>query len=308
MERRTLGPSGLQLSVIGLGCNNFGMRIDEAASTAVVQAALDAGITHFDTAEMYGGGKSEEFLGAALGARRDDVVIATKFSPRPKDQPYTPGILAARINEAVEGSLRRLGTDHIDLYYQHYPDAAAPVEEALEVLDALVQAGKVLHLASSNVSAEQIHEAAKTSDARGLASFTGTQIHWSLLAREVEASVVPAATDVGLGVVPYFPLASGLLTGKYKRGEPFPEDSRMVAFGEQFAKRVATDENFAKVDAYAAFAREHGHPITELATGWLLAQPSVTSVITGATKPEQVVSNVRRWTLTTAEAAEVANL
>jgi aryl-alcohol dehydrogenase-like predicted oxidoreductase len=308
VEQRTLGASGLQLSAIGLGCNNFGMRIDAAATAAVVQAALDAGITHFDTAEMYGGGKSEEFLGAALGSRRDEVVIATKFSPRPKDQPFTPGVLAARINEAVEGSLRRLGTDRIDLYYQHYPDAEGPVDEALETLDALVAAGKVVHLASSNVSAEQIQAAAKASEARGLASFTGTQIHWSLLARDVEPSVVPAATDTGLGVVPYFPLASGLLTGKYKRGEPFPEDSRMVAFGEQFAKRVATDENFTKVEAYEAFAADHGHTITELAVGWLLAQPAVTSVITGATKPEQVATNTRPWTLTAAEAAAVAKL
>jgi aryl-alcohol dehydrogenase-like predicted oxidoreductase len=245
-----------------------------------------------------------ESLAAALGARRDDVVIATKFSPRPKDQPYTPGVLAARINEALEGSLRRLGTDHVDLYYQHYPDAEAPVEEALETLTALVQAGKVVHLASSNVSGEQIQEAAKTSEARSLAAFTGTQILWSLLERGVEASVVPAASDTGLGVVPFFPLASGMLTGKYRRGEPFPEDSRMVAFGEKFAARVATDDNFTKVEAYAAFAAEHGHTITELAIGWLLAQPSVTSVITGATKPEQVASNVRPWILTAAEAAE----
>ncbi len=308
MEHRTLGATGPQLSVIGLGCNNFGMRIDEAATAAVVQAALDTGVTHFDTAEMYGGGKSEEFLGAALGNRRDEVVIATKFSPRPKEQPYAPGVLAARINEAVEGSLRRLGTDRIDLYYQHYPDAEAPAEEALEALTALVRAGKVVHLASSNVNAEQIHEATKTSEARSLAAFTGTQIHWNLLTRDVEASVVPAATDAGLGVVPFFPLASGLLTGKYRRGEPFPEDSRMVAFGEKFASRIATDENFAKVDAYAAFAAERGHPVTELATGWLLAQPSVTSVITGATKPEQVASNVRLWTLTAEEVTAVANL
>jgi aryl-alcohol dehydrogenase-like predicted oxidoreductase len=308
MEQRTLGRNGPQLSVIGLGCNNFGMRIDEAASAAVVHAALDAGITHFDTAEMYGNGKSEEFLGAALGPRRDDVVISTKFSPRPKDEAYAPGVLTARINEAVEASLRRLGTDRIDLYYQHYPDADGPVDEALETLTALLEAGKVLHVASSNVSAEQIHDAAKTADARNLAPFTGTQIHWSLLARDVEASVVPAASDVGVGVVPYFPLASGLLTGKYRRGEPFPEDSRMVAFGERFAQRFATDENFAKVDAYAAFAEGHGHPVTELATGWLLAQPSVTSVITGATKPEQVASNVQVWTLTAEEAAAVAAL
>src|SRR4051794_23407292 len=155
MEHRTLGSSGPKLSVVGLGCNNFGMRIDEAASAAVVHAALDAGITHFDTAEMYGGGKSEEFLGAALGSRRGEAVIATKYLPRPKDEAYTPGILATRIREAAERSLRRLGTDHIDLYYQHYPDADAPIDEALEALTDLVQSGKVLHIASSNVTAEQ---------------------------------------------------------------------------------------------------------------------------------------------------------
>ncbi|MCU1503662.1 MAG: aldo/keto reductase [Ilumatobacteraceae bacterium] len=308
MELRTLGSGGPQLSVMGLGCNNFGMRIDAATTAAVVGAALDAGITHFDTAEMYGGGKSEEFLGAALGTRRDEVVIATKFSPRPKDQPYAPGMLAARIDEAVEGSLRRLGTDRIDLYYQHYPDADAPVDEALEALTALVEAGKVLHIASSNVDAEQIHAAASASSSKDLAPYVGTQIHWSLLVRDVETTVVPAAAEIGLGVVPYFPLASGLLTGKYKRGEPFPDDSRMAAFGEQFAKRVATDENFSKVAAYAAFAAARGHSVTELATGWLLAQPSVTSVITGATKPEQVTSNVRTWTLTPEEVAEVAGI
>ena len=306
MEQRTLGTGGPTLSVVGLGCNNFGMRIDEAGTRAVVDAALEAGITHFDTAEMYGAGKSEEFLGAALGARRDDVVIATKFSPRPKDQPYTPGVLTARINEAVDASLRRLGTDRIDLYYQHYPDPDAPVDEALAAMTELVRVGKVVHLANSNVSAEQISGAASVSAMQGLAAFVGTQIEWSLLARDVEAAVVPAAAGAGLGIVPFFPLASGLLTGKYRRGEPFPDDTRMAAFGEKFASRVATDVNFTKVDAYVAFAAEHGHSVTELAIGWLLAQPSVTSVITGATKPEQVASNVRRWALSSAEAAEVA--
>ena len=162
MDHRQLGTSGPQLSVVGLGCNNFGMRLDAERSAAVVHAALDAGITHFDTAEMYGGGKSEEFLGAALGSRRDEVVIATKYLPRPKDEPYTAGILAKRIQEAAEGSLRRLGTDHIDVYYQHYPDADAPIDEALETLDQLVKAGKVLHIASSNSSAAQISEAMST--------------------------------------------------------------------------------------------------------------------------------------------------
>jgi aryl-alcohol dehydrogenase-like predicted oxidoreductase len=306
METRTLGATGPQLSIVGLGCNNFGMRIDVAASAAVVHGALDAGITHFDTAEMYGGGKSEEFLGAALGARRDDVVIATKYLPRPKDEPYTPGILAARIREAAEGSLRRLGTDHIDLYYQHYPDADAPIDEALEALDELVKAGKVLHIASSNVSAEQVEDASDVATKQSLAAFVGTQIEWSLLERGVEASVVPAAGAAGLGVVPFFPLASGMLTGKYRRGEDFPEGTRLAS-SSYFAK-WATDANFAKVEAYVAFAAETGHTVTELAIAWLLAQPAVTSVIAGATRPEQITANVAAagWTLSADEAAAVA--
>jgi len=308
MEHRTLGSSGPKLSVVGLGCNNFGMRIDEAASAAVVHAALDAGITHFDTAEMYGGGKSEEFLGAALGARRDEVVIATKYSPRPKDEVYSPGILAARIRDAAEGSLRRLGTDHIDLYYQHYPDAEAPIDEALEALNDLVKAGKVLHLASSNVTAEQIADAASVSSDKSFAAFSGTQIEWSLLERGVEDSIVPAAAAAGLGVVPYFPLASGLLTGKYRRGEEFPEGTRLAS-SSYFAK-AANDANFAKIEAYEVFAADAGHTITELAIAWLLAQPTVTSVIAGATKPEQIAANVAAagWALSAEQASTVAGL
>jgi aryl-alcohol dehydrogenase-like predicted oxidoreductase len=310
MEQRELGPGGPNVSVVGLGCNNFGMLVDAEASAAVVHAALDAGITHFDTAEMYGRGHSEEFLAAALGDRRDDVVIATKFAPRPGGEPYTPGALAARVREGVETSLRRLGTDRIDLYYQHFPDPdpAAPAEEALEVLDELVRAGKVLHIANSNLSAAQIAEAESVAGNKGWARFTGTQIEWSLLARAVEDEVVPAATAAGLGVVPYFPLASGVLTGKYRRGEPFPPGTRLAA-SDHFA-RYATDEAFAKVDAYRTFAAERGHAVAELAVAWLLAQPSVTSVITGATKPEQIATNsaAAAWTLTPDEAATVAAL
>jgi aryl-alcohol dehydrogenase-like predicted oxidoreductase len=310
MEQRELGLGGPKLSVVGLGCNNFGMRIDAEASAAVVHAALDAGITHFDTAESYGRGSSEQFLGAALGDRRDEVVIATKFSPRRKDEPYTPGALAARVREGAETSLRRLGTDRIDVYYQHFPDPDpdARVDEVLEALDELVQSGKVVHLANSNLSAAQIEQADAVAVDKGLARFTGAQINWSLLSREVEDEVVPAATAAGLGVVPYFPLASGLLTGKYRRGEPFPPGTRLAA-SDRFA-RSATDEAFAKVEAYEAFAAERGHTITELAVAWLLAQPSVTSVITGATKPDQITANsaAAGWTLTPADAATVAAL
>jgi aryl-alcohol dehydrogenase-like predicted oxidoreductase len=308
MQTHTLGKRGPELSVVGLGCNNFGMAIDAQAAAAVVRTALDAGINHFDTAEMYSGGQSEEMLGAALGSRRDEAVIATKFLPRKGDEPYRPGSFAARIREAADGSLRRLGTDRIDLYYQHFPDPEAPVEEALETLDDLVRAGKVRHIASSNVSADQIAAAAAAADARGWAAFCGTQIHWNLLNREVEESVVPAAEAAGLGVVPYFPLASGLLTGKYRRNAPFPEGTRL-ARQERFAA-AATDENFDRVEAYEAFAEAQGHTLTELAIAWLLAQPTVASVIAGATRPEQVAANVAAagWTLSPEEAAEVVAL
>jgi aryl-alcohol dehydrogenase-like predicted oxidoreductase len=308
METRTLGKAGPELTVVGLGCNNFGMAIDREQAARVVGAALDAGITHFDTAEMYGGGQSEEMLGAALGARRDEAVVASKYLPRPAGEPYEPGRLAARIREGAEFSLRRLGTDRIDLYYQHMPDPEAPLEEALEALDGLVRAGKVLHIACSNLPAADIAAAAAASEARGWAAFTGTQIHWNLLRRDVEADVVPAAEAAGLGVVPYFPLASGLLTGKYRRGEPFPEGTRL-ARNERFAAG-ATGENFDRIEAYQAFAAERGHTVTELAVAWLLAQPAVTSVIAGATRPEQVEANAAAatWVLTAEEAAAVAAL
>lgn len=269
------------------------MRIDEAASTAVVRAALDAGITHFDTAEMYGGGKSEEFLGAALGGRRDEVVIATKASPRPKGEQFRPGALAGRIREACEGSLRRLGTDRIDLYYQHYPDVDAPLEEALTAFDDLVREGKVLHVACSNYDAAMLADADRVAGdpdrVAGGARFCANQVQWSLLARDIEAEVVPTARKLGVSIVPYFPLASGMLTGKYSRGEAFPAGSRLAS-AERFA-RVATDENFDYVEKLGAFAGSRGHTLLELAFSWLAAQDGVPSVIAGATSPEQVRSN-----------------
>jgi aryl-alcohol dehydrogenase-like predicted oxidoreductase len=271
-----------------------------------VHAALDEGITHFDTAEMYGGGKSEEFLGAALGSRRDDVVIATKFLPRPGDEDYAAGALATRIRAGIEISLGRLATDRGDVYYQHYPDSAGPVEEALETLDALVQEGKVLHLASSNVTGAQIVEAERVATDKGWARFCGTQIEWNLLNRAVEDEVVPAARAAGVGIVPYFPLASGMLTGKYKRGEEFPEGSRFDAMS--FFAHVVTDENHDRVDALTAIAEERGHSLLELAIAWLAAQDGVTSVIAGATSAEQVRANARAaaWQLTADDLAAVA--
>jgi aryl-alcohol dehydrogenase-like predicted oxidoreductase len=287
----------LELSPLGLGCNNFGMKLDRDESAAVVHAALDAGITHFDTAEMYGGGQSEEHLGAAIGTRRDEVVLATKFLPRPADQPYEPGVLARRIREGCETSLRRLGTDHIDLYYQHYPDADAGPEEAIETLEALVAEGKVLHLGTSNVDAEQLRSVGSR--------VVVTQIEWNLLARQVEAEIVPTARQIGVGVVPYFPLASGLLTGKYRRGEAFPSGSRLETM--PYFASVATDDNFARVERLTSFAEERGHTILELAVAWLLAQPGVASVICGATSPAQVAANAAatEWALSPEELREI---
>ena len=298
METRRIGDHGPEVSFAGLGCNNFGMRLESGPSIDVVHAALEAGITHFDTAEMYGGGRSEEFLGQALAGRRDDVVIATKYLPRPADLAYTPGVLRQHILDACEGSLTRLGTDHIDLYYQHYPDADAPIDEVLETLDELVQQGKVLHVASSNVSGPQVFAADGVARDRGLGRFEVCQFEWNLLQRDAETELAPTCRQHGLGIVPYFPLASGLLTGKYTKGEGFPADSRFAA--NSYFASVATDENFAKVDWLTGYAQDHGHTLMELAVSWLAGQEGVLSVITGATKPEQVLANAGAagWSLT----------
>lgn len=300
MESRRLGATGPEVSLIGLGCNNFGMKLDEQETREVVHAALDAGITHFDTAEVYGGGQSEVFLGKALGNRRSQVVVATKFAPRPSEEPYRPGLLRRRILEGCEISLRRLGTDHIDLYYQHRPDPEAPVEDALEALGELVAVGKVVHLACSNFGAEQIDEAARVPTEDGTAKFLACQIHWNLLAREVEKVIVPAIRRHGMGIVPYFPLESGLLTGKYRQGEEFPEGSRLAA-RPRFAS-LATEEIFTYIRELTEFAENRGHSLLELAFAWLAAQDGVASIIAGATTPEQVLANVKAggaWRLST---------
>jgi aryl-alcohol dehydrogenase-like predicted oxidoreductase len=305
MDVRKLGSSGLQVSVVGIGCNNFGTRIDERQAADVVGAALEAGITHFDTAESYGNGKSEAFLGKALGARRGQAVIATKFAPRPQEELYRPGMLRRRILEGCEGSLKRLGTDRIDLYYQHRPDPEAPVEEALEALGELVAAGKVAQIACSNYGAQQVDEAARISGAAGLPAFVASQIHWNLLFREEEEAHIPAVRRHGMGIVPYFPLESGLLTGKYRPGD-YPEGSRLTKaprFGD-----LATEENFAYIERLRSFAEYRGHSLLDLAFGWLLAQDGVGSVIAGATTPGQVAQNARAgqaWRLSTDDLAAV---
>ena len=307
MDYRHLGRSGLEVSVAGLGCNNFGMRIEYSAAEQVVNAALDAGVTFFDTADMYGSGGSEEMLGKALGARRNEVVIATKFALPMGEGPMKSGASRRWIIEACEASLRRLDTDYIDLYQVHLPDATTPIEETLSALDDLVRAGKVRYLGNSNFAGWQIVEAHWTAETKNLTKFISGQNHYNLMERGIEAEVVPAAKQCGLSILPYFPLASGFLTGKYRRGEEAGADTRLAAWGQ--AGSVLTEENFAWLDKLEAFAQERGHTLLELAISWLISQPHVASVISGATKPEQLESNVAAasgWRLTPEEIAEVS--
>ncbi len=308
MQMRKLG--SLEVTLVGLGCNNLGMRIDEERSAGVVHAALDAGINFFDTADVYGGTRSEQYLGRALAGRRDEVVIATKFVAPIDDDPSHAGASTRWIAEAIEGSLRRLGTDRIDLYQQHGPDPNVPVEETLTALDRLVRDGKVREIGNSNFSGQQIDDAEAVSVSRGLARFVSAQNHFNLLHREPLQDVVPACVRHGLGMLPYFPLASGLLTGKYQRGEPAPAGTRLSSLPEERAARVMSDRNFEQVDALSAFAVARGHTILELAFAWLAAQPAMTSIIAGATTPEQVAANVAAvdWQLSDADLAELDQL
>ncbi|MCL5734792.1 MAG: aldo/keto reductase [Actinobacteria bacterium] len=299
METRWLGALGPQVSVVGLGGNNFGARLDERQTRAVVHAALDAGVTHFDTAETYGGGLSEVFLGKALGPRRKDVIVASKFARRPAGEPYAPGALRRRIYEGCDVSLRRLGTDYIDIYYQHHPDPEAPIEEAQEALGELITAGKIHFAACSNYDAGQIEEAAEVSRTLGRTPFVACQIHWNLLFREVEADLVPALLRHGIGMVPYFPLESGLLTGKYRMGQGLPQGSRL-ATNDRY-RGLATADALAYVERLRGFALERRHTLLELAFAWLASQEGVASVIAGAMTTEQVRANVaagNSWRLT----------
>ncbi|MEV0327685.1 aldo/keto reductase [Micromonospora echinospora] len=294
MTFRRLGDSGLVVSVVGVGCNNFGRKLDLAGTRAVVDAALDAGINFFDTADIYGQpqGGSEEMLGAALRGRRDDVVLATKFGMDMHGMNGPDhGARGARryVARAVEASLRRLGTDHIDLYQMHEPDPGTPVEETLAALDDLVRAGKVRYLGNSNFSGWQIADADWTARTAGTTRFVSAQNHYSLLERAVETEVVPACERFGLGLLPFFPLADGLLTGKYRRGEQPPAGSRLSG-GGRYAQRFATAD-WDTIEAIGAYADQRGLTMLQVAIGGLAAQPAVTSVIAGATKPEQVRAN-----------------
>jgi aryl-alcohol dehydrogenase-like predicted oxidoreductase len=304
MEHKFLGRSGLRVSVVGLGCNNFGQRCDQAQTRAVVAKALDLGVTLFDTADVYGGlGVSEEYLGKALENRRADVLVATKFG-MPMGEGLKRGGSRRWVIQAAENSLRRLGTDYVDLYQIHFPDAHTPIEETLRALDDLVRSGKVRYIGCSNFAGWQLVEAAFTSRSASLSPFISAQNHYNLLERSVERELVPACNAYGVGVLPYFPLASGLLTGKYQRGQAAPEGTRLSV--PRF-KGALSDKNFDKVEKLAGFAADAGHSLLELAIGWLASQSHVSSVIAGATKPEQVEQNVRagEWKLTPAELAKV---
>jgi len=291
MRYRQLGDSGLTVSVVGLGTNNFRSRTSDENAHAVVDAAIDAGITLFDTADIYGnGGGSEELLGEALQGRRDQVVLATKFGMAMPDAGPEARGSRRYVRHAVRASLRRLRTDWIDLYQYHEPDGVTPIEETLAALDELVREGLVRYVGSSNFSGWQIADADWAATTGGRERFVSAQNHYSMLERGVEAEVVPACEHYGIGLLPYFPLANGVLTGKYRRGEPLPEGTRLDR-NRPRAEQLLTDRTFDRVEALEKLAAERGVTLLHVAIGGLAAQPAVTSVIAGATRPEQVRTN-----------------
>ena len=290
MAFRRLGESGLRVSVVGLGTNNFGTRLDRAASVRVVHAALDHGITLFDTADVYGGGESEVHLGEALRDRRDRAIVATKFGMRVGgDHLHDGGGSRIYIRQAVERSLRRLGTDHIDLYQLHRPDPATPIEETLAALDDLVRAGTVRYLGNSNFAGWQIADADWVARSGHLTRFVSAQNWYSLLRRDVETEVIPACDRFGLGMLPFFPLAGGLLTGKYRRGQPPPEGTRLAS--DRYADWLRDERSLDVVEALERFAAERSLSLLQVAIGGLAARPRVASVIAGATGVDQVAAN-----------------
>jgi aryl-alcohol dehydrogenase-like predicted oxidoreductase len=305
MVKRKLGSSTLEVSVVGLGGNNFGGRIDFEATSRVVHKAIEIGINLIDTADSYGNkGGSEEWLGQVLGEKRKQLVLATKFG-LPIDGELG-GASRRYVVQAVEASLKRLRTDWIDLYQLHRPDPQTPIEETLRALDDLVRQGKVRFIGCSNLSAQQVAEAQDTARRHGLAGFVSCQDEYSLLVRDVERELVPTAKPLGLGLLPYFPLASGLLTGKYKRGAPLPSGSRLSK-NARHAQRFANERNWRIVAELEAFAARRGHTLLELAFAWLLRDEVVASVIAGATTPQQVEQNVRAagWKLSAEDLAEI---
>jgi aryl-alcohol dehydrogenase-like predicted oxidoreductase len=307
MKTRALGPSGLQVSEVGLGCNNFGGRLDEADTRAVVHAALEAGINFFDTADSYGDkGGSETLLGKILGARRKDVILATKFASPMRDGITRRDASRRYIMQAVEASLQRLQTDWIDVYWLHWPDPLTPIGETLRALDDLIHAGKVRYIGACNLAAWQMVEAEWTARESGLNRFICAQNEFSLIEREPEKELLPALREYDLSLVPYFPLASGLLTGKYHRGKDAPSDSRF-AHWQALGERYLTEANWNRVEKLGDWCEQHGRSLLELAFAWLLSHREVASVIAGATKPAQIAQNAKaaEWRL---DAEQLASL
>ena len=307
MDIRNLGSSGLRVSLVGLGCNNFGGRIDLEASRKVVHKALDLGITLFDTADMYGNmGGSEDCLGAILGARRKDIVLATKFGMAMNAEGTLLGASRRYIMSAVEASLSRLKTDWIDLYQLHQPDPLTPIEETLRALDDLVRHGKVRYIGCSNLPAWQVVEAQWTAKHLGLNAFVSAQDEYSLVVRGIDRELIPALQAYDMGLLPFFPLASGLLTGKYQRNAPMPAGTRLTNT-QRLAERFLTEANWQIAEQLKDFAATRGHTLLELAFSWLAARPQVSSVIAGATKPEQLEQNVKAvgWALTPEDRTEI---
>jgi aryl-alcohol dehydrogenase-like predicted oxidoreductase len=307
MQKRKLGTSGPEVSLVGLGANNFGGRIDLDTSRRVIDRALDLGITLIDTADTYGErGGSEEALGQILGPRRKTIVLASKFGMPMDDAGKLQGASRGYIVQAVEASLRRLKTDWIDLYQVHRPDPKTPIEETLRALDDLVKAGKVRFIGCSNFSAAQLKDAHAVAARHGLTLFVSCQDEYSLLARGIEKDRVPLMHEYGLGLLPFFPLASGLLTGKYRRDAVLPSGTRL-AKNPRMADRVLNARNWRIVDALGSFAAARGHTLLELAMSWLACQPAVSSVIAGATRPEQIDQNIAAvgWSLSPSDLAEI---
>jgi aryl-alcohol dehydrogenase-like predicted oxidoreductase len=306
LKHRKLGKSDLQVSVVGLGCNNFGFvaNMDVAASRKVIDKAIDSGVNFFDTSDSYG--TSENILGEVLGERRKEIVLATKFGSKLNALGEKSGASRGYILAECEESLRRLRTEWIDLYQIHYPDSATPIEETLRAMEDLVKHGKVRFIGCSNFSATQLEEAESTARAKGLTAFVSSQDEYSLLVRKIEREQLPVIEKHGLSELPYFPLASGLLTGKYKKGQAAQKGTRL---GEKqaLADRYLHDANHEKVERLQHFAKEHDHTLLELAFSWLVAHPAVASVIAGATKAEQIEANAKaaNWELSPAEMAEV---
>jgi aryl-alcohol dehydrogenase-like predicted oxidoreductase len=306
MEYRQLGSSGLKVSQIGLGGNPFGWFIEEGDSSDVVNKALELGINFIDTADIYDQGRSETFLGNILKGRRSEVLIATKFGGRMGDGPNDSGGSRAHIMDAIEASLQRLQTDYVDLYQIHFFDNDTPLEETLRALDDLVRSGKVRYIGCSNFAAWQLSDALGVSKANSLNAFVSVQPEYNLLNRRIEKDLIPCCEAHNIGIVPYQPLAGGFLTGKYRPGEPPPEGTRL-ANRPQMANRALTEQNFEMLSKLETFASERGHTVGELALAWLLSRPTVSSIIAGTTKPEQVEANVAaaEWQLTPEEVAEV---